>query len=100
MVAEEANFSCLCFVLEIWIKIAVFRRLPVLGWWIKISRIFLSARKQEFQAMEAFQVWKRSNFFLRLILFFLHGCVEMFRSNSRFVGFKENCPLDWTIASL
>ena len=50
--------SCLCFVLEIWIKIAVFRRLLVLGWWIKITRIFLSASK----VCRSFQVWKRSNF--------------------------------------
>ena len=58
MAAEGANFSCLCFVLEIWIKIAVFRRLPLLGWWIKTARVFLSARK----LCRSFQVWKRSNF--------------------------------------
>ena len=39
-------------------KNRVFSRLPVLGWWIKIARIFLSARK----LCRTFQVWKRSNF--------------------------------------
>ena len=38
---------------------------------------------QKFSSLEAIE------FFLLFILFFLRDCVEMFRSNSRFVGLKK-----------
>ena len=70
---QRGEFSCLCFVLEIWIKIAVFRCLPVLGWWIKMARIFLSV-----------QVWERSKFPTHhLIVSILCNCEEMFRSKKK-----------------
>ena len=38
--------------------------------------------------MQKFSSLETIEFFLRLMLFFLRDCVEMFRSNSRFVGLK------------
>ena len=61
MAAEGANlvvFGSLLCSRDLDKKMAVFRRLLLLGWWTKIARIFLSARK----LCRSFLVWKRSKF--------------------------------------